>query len=65
MTEKRARKSLGKQYRRQNRHASENYDRVPVTFPAKIRERIKNVQGDSLSSVALLVWELLCDLIHP
>lgn len=41
MTGKEAIERLEKQYKRQNEHIKENYDRVSVTLPKGTKERIK------------------------
>lgn len=42
MTGKEAQKRLEKQYRRQNEHIKENYDRVSITLPKGTTDRIKS-----------------------
>ena len=41
MTGKEAKERLEKQYKRQNEHIKENYDRVSITLPKGTKERIK------------------------
>lgn len=42
MTGKEAQKRLEKQYKRQNEHIKENYDRVSITLPKGTTDRIKS-----------------------
>lgn len=44
-----AKKTLEKQYKRQNEYIKQNYDRVSVTLPKGTKERIKET-GESLNS---------------
>ncbi len=48
MTGKEAQKRLVKQYKRQNEHIKENYDRVSVTLPKGTTDRIK-ATGNSVN----------------
>lgn len=48
MNEKTAKKILEKQYKRQNEHIRENYDRISVTLPKGTKERIK-ATGESIN----------------
>lgn len=48
MTEKEAKERLEKQYRRQNEHIKENYDRVSITLPKGTKERIK-AKGETVN----------------
>lgn len=48
MTGKEAIERLEKQYKRQNEHIKENYDRVSVTLPKGTKERIK-AKGESIN----------------
>ena len=48
MTGKEARERLEKQYRRQNEHIKENYDRISITLPKGTKERIKS-KGESIN----------------
>lgn len=48
MTGKEAKERLGKQYKRQNEHIKENYDRVSITLPKGTKERIK-AKGESVN----------------
>ena len=48
MNEKTAKKILEKQYKRQNEHIKENYDRISVTLPKGTKERIK-ATGESIN----------------
>ncbi|MCR5753650.1 MAG: type II toxin-antitoxin system HicB family antitoxin [Acetatifactor sp.] len=46
---------LEKQYKRQNEHIKENYDRVSITLPKGTKERIK-ARGESVNGyIARLV----------
>lgn len=54
---KEAIKKLEKQYKRQNEHIKQNYDRVSVTLPAGTKERIK-ATGESINGyITRLVLE--------
>ena len=48
MTGKEAKERLEKQYRRQNEHIKENYDRISITLPKGTKERIKR-KGESIN----------------
>lgn len=48
MTGKEARERLEKQYKRQNEHIKENYDRISITLPKGTKERIKS-KGESIN----------------
>ena len=48
MTGKEAKERLEKQYKRQNEHIKENYDRISITLPKGTKERIKS-KGDSIN----------------
>lgn len=48
MTGKEAKERLEKQYKRQNEHIKENYDRISITLPKGTKERIKN-KGESIN----------------
>ena len=48
MTGKEAIERLEKQYKRQNEHIKENYDRVSVTLPKGTKERIK-AKGETVN----------------
>lgn len=48
MDEKSAKKTLQKQYKRQNNYIKENFDRVTVTLPKGTKNRILNT-GESLN----------------
>ena len=48
MTGKEAIERLEKQYKRQNEHIKENYDRVSITLPKGTKERIK-AKGESVN----------------
>lgn len=48
MTGKEAIERLEKQYKRQNEHIKENYDRVSITLPKGTKERIK-ATGESIN----------------
>lgn len=55
MTGKEAIERLEKQYKRQNEHIKENYDRVSITLPKGTKERIKE-HGESVNGyIASLV----------
>jgi hypothetical protein len=48
MTGKEAKERLEKQYKRQNEHIRENYDRVSITLPKGTKERIK-AKGETVN----------------
>ena len=48
MTGKEAKERLEKQYKRQNEHIKENYDRISITLPKGTKERI-NSKGESIN----------------
>ena len=48
MTAKEAQKRVIKQYKRQNEHIKDNYDRVSITLPKGTKERIR-AKGESLN----------------
>lgn len=48
MTGKEAIERLEKQYKRQNKHIKENYDRVSITLPKGTKERIKS-KGETVN----------------
>ena len=48
MTGKEAKERLEKQYKRQNDHIKENYDRISITLPKGTKERIKS-KGESIN----------------
>lgn len=48
MTRKEAKERLEKQYKRQNEHIKENYDRISITLPKGTKERIKS-KGESIN----------------
>lgn len=48
MNGKEAKQRLEKQYKRQNEHIKETYDRVSVTLPKGTKERIK-AKGESIN----------------
>ena len=48
MTGKEAIERLEKQYKRQNEHIKENYDRVSITLPKGTKERIK-AKGETVN----------------
>ena len=57
MIGKEARKRLEKQYKRQNEHIKENYDRVSITLPKGTKDRIKST-GESINAyISRLVLE--------
>lgn len=45
-----AKKTLEKQYKRQNEHIKENYDRCSITLPKGTKERIKE-RGESVNGL--------------
>lgn len=59
MTGKEAKKRLEEQYKRQNEHIKNNYDRVSITLPKGTKERIK-AAGESLNGyiTALVLADL-------
>ena len=48
MHRKEAKKRLENQYKRQNQHIKDNYDRVSITLPKGTKERIQ-ARGESLN----------------
>jgi hypothetical protein len=48
LTGKEAKERLEKQYKRQNEHIKENYDRISITLPKGTKERIK-AKGESVN----------------
>ena len=48
MINKKAKEHLEKQYKRQNRHIKEKYDRVSITLPKGTKERIK-AKGETVN----------------
>ncbi len=48
MTGKEAKERLEKQYKRQNEHIKEKYDRVSITLPKGTKERIK-AKGETVN----------------
>ena len=48
MTGQEAKERLEKQYKRQNEHIKENYDRISITLPKGTKERIKS-KGESIN----------------
>lgn len=48
MNGKEAKERLEKQYKRQNEHIKENYDRVSITLPKGTKERIK-ARGETVN----------------
>lgn len=59
MTGKEAIERLEKQYKRQNEHIKENYDRVSITLPKGTKERIK-ATGESING--FIIRSVLADL---
>ena len=59
MTGKEAIERLEKQYKRQNEHIKENYDRVSITLPKGTKERIK-ATGESING--FIIRLVLADL---
>lgn len=49
MTGKEAQKRLEKQYKRQNEHIKENYDRVSITLPKGTKDIIKS-RGETVNA---------------
>lgn len=49
MTGKEAKEILKKQYKRQNEHIKENYDRVSITLPKGTKDIIK-VKGETVNA---------------
>jgi hypothetical protein len=50
LTGKEAKERLEKQYKRQNEHIKENYDRISITLPKGTKERIKELTGKSCNA---------------
>lgn len=50
MTGKEAKERLKKQYKRQNEHIKENYDRISITLPKGTKDRIKALTGKSCNA---------------
>jgi len=48
MANKKAKEHLEKQYKRQNKHIKEKYDRVSITLPKGTKERIK-AKGETIN----------------
>ena len=48
MTGKEAKETLKKQYKRQNEHIKQKYDRVSITLPKGTRERI-HAKGETVN----------------
>lgn len=48
MANKKAKEHLEKQYKRQNNHIKEKYDRVSITLPKGTKERIK-AKGETVN----------------
>lgn len=48
MQGKEAKKRLENQYKRQNQHIKDNYDRISITLPKGTKERIQ-AKGESLN----------------
>ena len=59
MTGKEAIERLEKQYKRQNEHIKENYDRVSITLPKGTKQRIK-ATGESING--FIIRSVLADL---
>lgn len=55
MTGKEAKEVLKKQYKRQNEHIKNNYDRVSITLPKGMKERIKAKHGSVNGYITALV----------
>lgn len=62
MNGKEAKKRLERQYKRQNEHIKETYDRVSVTLPKGTKERIK-AKGESINGYITRL--VLADLDEP
>lgn len=57
MNGKEAIKRLEKQYKRQNEHIKNNYDRISITLPKGMKEQIKNIHGSVNGYITKLVVE--------
>ncbi len=55
MTGKEAKEILKKQYKRQNEHIKQNYDRVSITLPKGMKEIIKEKYGSVNGYITKLV----------
>ena len=62
MNGKEAKQRLEKQYKRQNEHIKETYDRVSVTLPKGTKERIK-AKGESINGYITRL--VIADLDEP
>lgn len=62
MNGKEAKQRLEKQYKRQNKHIKETYDRVSVTLPKGTKERIK-AKGESINGYITRL--VIADLDEP
>lgn len=59
MTGKEAKERLEKQYKRQNKYITENYDRISVTLPKGTKERIKAAGKTCNGLINALIMEWL------
>ena len=59
MTGKEAKERLEKQYKRQNEHIKENYDRVSITLPKGTKERIKK-KGETVNGYYKTYFHVYC-----
>lgn len=59
MTGKEAKERLEKQYKRQNKYITENYDRISVTLPKGTKARIKAAGKTCNGLINALVMEWL------
>lgn len=57
MTGKEAKKRLEEQYKRQNQHIRDNYDRVSITIPKGMKEAIKEKHGSINGYINRLITE--------
>lgn len=54
-----AKKTLEKQYKRQNEYIKDNYDRVSITLPKGTKERIKNANESINGFISRVVLQEL------
>lgn len=55
MTGKEAKEVLKKQYKRQNEHIKNNYDRISITLPKGMKEYIRSKHGSINKYITQLV----------
>lgn len=55
MTGKEAKEVLKKQYKRQNEHIKNNYDRISITLPKGMKEHIRSKHGSINKYITQLV----------